>query len=185
LFAYFQYVIDTCSPFKVTIQTLQEDEPALVSIIKPLHTQLVANYLQVKPDDNESVRKFKNLLESGLANTFDIEDENRNLEMSAFLDLRFKMINFMDDTLRKEVEQKVCPAGKNNYELIISSFIENKLVVECCVIFIKLTWITTVVKYLQKSHPTNSSLIIFLIFVYKTATSTHRKNCKFGCSLCY
>jgi len=101
----------------VTIQTLQEDEPALVSIIKPLHTQLVANYLLVKPDDNESVRKFKNLLESGLSNTFDIEDENKNLEMSAFLDLRFKMINFMDDSLRKDVEQKVCLFLKCYFEI--------------------------------------------------------------------
>lgn len=103
----------------MTIQTLQEDEPALVSIIKPLHTQLVANYLLAKPDDNESVRKFKSLLESGLSNAYDITDDNKSLAMSAFLDLRFKMINFMDDTLRKEVEQKVSQTDKNHILLSV------------------------------------------------------------------
>jgi len=91
----------------VTIQTLQEDEPALVSIIKPLYTQLVTNYLQVKPEDSETMRKFKNLIESGLSSSYSRSDESHLLETAAFLDLRFRLINYMSETVRKNVVQKV------------------------------------------------------------------------------
>ncbi|XP_059477679.1 E3 SUMO-protein ligase ZBED1 [Neocloeon triangulifer] len=102
-----QSINDTCSPFKVTIQTVQEDEPALVSIIKPLYTQLVANYLQIKSEDSESVRKFKNLLESGLSAAYNRQDDNHLLETASYLDLRFRTISFMNDIVRSSVSQKV------------------------------------------------------------------------------
>ncbi|CAB3366863.1 Hypothetical predicted protein [Cloeon dipterum] len=102
-----QTLIDICSPFKVTIQTLQEDEPALVSIIKPLYTQLVANYLQIKPEDTELVRKFKSTLENGLNTSYNNGNNSILLDTAAFLDLRFRMINFMTDIVKNSVTLKV------------------------------------------------------------------------------
>lgn len=100
-------IVETLSPFKVTVQTLQEESPALLSIIKPLLWQLVTNYLQVKDEESTLTETMKILLKSKLSSAFNNKSNNLLLQMATTLDPRFKQLSYATEEEVTSVQQKI------------------------------------------------------------------------------
>jgi hypothetical protein len=102
-----QTLVSILSPFKVTIQTLQEENPGLVSIIKPLFWQLITNFLQIKEDETEFPYTVKTLLKSKLLFAYNNQSNNLLLQTATTLDPRFKQVSFSTNEERSVVDQNI------------------------------------------------------------------------------
>ncbi|KAF4527733.1 hypothetical protein B566_EDAN012996 [Ephemera danica] len=98
-------IVAVCSPFKITVQTLQEENPALLSLMKPLLWQLLTNYLEMKDGDSAFTEVLKSLLKSKLSDVYTLQ--NMHLQIATTLDPRFKQILYATEEEADEIRVNI------------------------------------------------------------------------------
>lgn len=100
-------VVSVLSPFKVTTATLMEEKSPLISILKPILSQLLNVHLQRSNTDSAFAVQLKNSLYKVLQERYESEKVKEMLDLSSALDPRFKSLPFMTDSERSIVKKKI------------------------------------------------------------------------------
>ncbi|XP_054290124.1 E3 SUMO-protein ligase ZBED1-like isoform X2 [Macrosteles quadrilineatus] len=85
-------VVEVLEPFKVTAMTLSEEKAPLVSLIKPLLSQLLNSHLKEKADDSMNAQVFKGALKTFLSEKYQEPAVDQLLQIATTMDPRFKSL---------------------------------------------------------------------------------------------
>ncbi|KAK9508718.1 hypothetical protein O3M35_006210 [Rhynocoris fuscipes] len=100
-------VVSVLSPFKVTTATLMEEKSPLISILKPILSQLLNVHLQRNESDSEFAVELKTTLYKVLQERYENDKVKEMLDLSSALDPRFKSLPFMTENERTVVKKKI------------------------------------------------------------------------------
>ena len=98
-------LVTVLTPLKTATLALCEEKVPTLSILLPLHDQLINCTMKVKQDDTALIRSVKEAVETDLRKRYEDVDLRRNLTLATLLDPRFKALPFLSDGKKLEAFQ--------------------------------------------------------------------------------
>lgn len=101
-----EHLVKALKPMKLATTTMSEESMPTLSIIAPLHGQLLANFTAA-PEDDLMTREIKHAIREDLMKRYTTAKERHTLHTASALDPRFKTLPFLSEVEKVETYSRV------------------------------------------------------------------------------
>lgn len=100
-------IVQALKPMMVATKIMCEEKSPTISVIAPLHAQLLNETVCITEEDSPLVKEIKNTINQDLSKRYNSTKEKDYLYISSALDPRFKSLLFLSPADVQEIYSKV------------------------------------------------------------------------------
>ncbi|KAK7124043.1 hypothetical protein R3I93_022218 [Phoxinus phoxinus] len=112
-----EHLVKTLRPMKLATTTMSEESMPTLSIIAPLHTQLLADFTPA-PEDDPMTWEIKHVIWEDLRKRYTSTKERHTLHTASCLDPRFKALPFLSEDEKVETYSRVTTEAASSLKVM-------------------------------------------------------------------